>query len=257
MITNNHVAAFFLAAKECGFTDEEIRREIPFLLLPDAIRMYTQFRPISHFERTSNDSSVSWICFPSEEELKSGATTFNYFYATGYRPAVIGESTDITVFDQLNASHKHFIALRCHFVQDIFYDTAVREEWLDTSGKYDDHYIVRHSGIAIDGATLRRALQQISYLQFVQFAKLAYEQYGIVLNNEWLRENVYKALCAVYPMEMAENTFKFINLPEEIEHEITSLSFNINNLGRNFNLSYYLDDTSFVTDVINETLSNI
>ena len=250
MISLNHLAIYMIA-RHNFVTLDEVKKEIPYLLLPDAIRMYTS-RQSSHFEVTSNGKSFSWLRFPEAEELKllfkGNEDILEYGFAIGgYPKAVIGEQSSVEAFDKFNKEHSHYKSLKCHLLQDIVHDKALRENWMDTTRKYEDTYVLRHSGEEIDGIGLRRAIDALSYLQFVKFAEIFYDCSGVLLNNEWLHENVYSVLCNAYHCDMAENTFKYMILPEDVEQAITLKTFKIE---RNGKLSIFIDDGNYLANAV-------
>lgn len=240
MISIQHAALYYLALNSARNTcyaadptklNAEFQKEVPFVVLPDAIRAYSGPRPISHFEKTPDGNGVSYMTFPSEEELKVlSKETFKdvvkFHHAEGYLPCVIGEKTDIREFDRKNFGHKHYHALRVHMFQDAILDEVLREELIDASLRFQDIFTVRHdTSIKIDGTELRRQVAEFERIGFIMLAGIVYERTGTVMNNAWFKSVVEPALYAAYPADLAENTFKYMKLKDETEARITNLQF--------------------------------
>ena len=64
MKTIQHTLAYVLSCKE--YNEDDIRRMVPYVLLPDAIRCFTGPRQYSHFERARNEDDSSWMTFPAD-----------------------------------------------------------------------------------------------------------------------------------------------------------------------------------------------
>ena len=54
-----------------------------------------------------------------------------------------------------------------------------------------------------------------------------YQCTGALFNQEWYDENVKKTLFNCYPQDLAENTYKYMLIPGEIEERIENLDFDI------------------------------
>lgn len=242
MISIQHAGIYFLAkyskrgersAADFAKLMEEFQNEVPFVVLPDGIRAYSGPRPISHFEKTPDGNSVSFMTFPTEEKLKklskeSFKTEVDFHYADGYLPCVIGEKTDIREFDLHNFGHKYYHALRVHMFQDAILDAILREELIDASLRFQDIFVVRHdTSIKIDGKELRRQVAEFERIGFIMLAGMVYERTGVLMNNEWFNSVVEPALQRAYPEDLANNTFKYMALNEETNARITNLQFAI------------------------------
>lgn len=242
MISIQHVALYYFAlhsARNVYHDDnlyrmnQEFMREVPFVVLPDAIRAYSGPRPISHFERTPDDNSVSYMRFPSKEDLKAltkdnFSKLVDFYHAKGYLPCVIGERTDIHEFDRHNFCHKHYHALRAHMIQDAILDEFLREKLIDASLRFQDIFTLRHDpSIKIDGKELRRQVAEFERIGFIMLAGIVYERTGVIMNNAWFDMVVNPSLYKVYPADLAENTLKYMKLDEETESRITNHQFEL------------------------------
>lgn len=242
MISIQHVALYYLALNSARNTcyeadsaklNDEFQKEVPFVVLPDAIRAYSGQRPISHFEKTPDGNDVSYMIFPSEEKLKELSKenfmdTVKTKYAKGYLPCVIGEKTDIQEFDRRNFGHKHYHTLRVHMFQDAIIDEVLREELIDASLRFQDIFTIRHdTSIKIDGKELRRQVAEFERIGFIMLAGIVYECTGVIMNNVWFKSVVKPALYVAYPADLAENTFKYMNLDDETDARITNLQFSL------------------------------
>jgi hypothetical protein len=242
MISIQHAALYYLAlyskrnsclAADVIKLETEFKDEVPFVVLPDGIRIYSGPRQISHFECTPDGNDVSFIKFPSEEVLKkltkeSFKSEVEFYHADGYLPCVIGEKTDIREFDRHNFAHKHYHALRVHMFQDAILDEVLRKELIDASLRFNDVFTVRHdTTMKIDGNELSRQVAEFERIGFIMLAGVIYNRTGSVLNNEWFKAVIEPALYAAYPAELAENTFKYMKLDDETNARITNLQFDI------------------------------
>ena len=130
MITKQHTALYFLAltAKRKEGDSyvkcyEELHEGLAWVLLPDAIRAYIGPRQAGHFEKLPNGTDTSWMKYPAPEVLKSltkesAQSEIKFHLADGYPKCVIGEQTDVGLFDQKNWNHKFYHELRIHMLQD-------------------------------------------------------------------------------------------------------------------------------------------
>lgn len=242
MISIQHTGFLYLAlhsmrntcyAADATKLEEEFKKLVPFVVLPDAIRAYSGPRPISHFESTPDGNDVSFMTFPSVEVLKTLSkdtfkTDVEFYHADGYLPCVIGEKTDIREFDRHNFGHKYYHALRVHMFQDAILDEVLREELIDASLRFQDIFTVRHdTSIKIDGKELRRQVAEFERIGFIMLAGIVYERTGTVMNNAWFESVVKPALYAAYPADLADNTFKYMKLDDETNARITNLQFSI------------------------------
>lgn len=225
MITIEHSAELLKAFKGDVV---KFRKAIAYLLVPDAIRRYTGPRPYSHFEMYNGQTS--WMEFPTEDLLKvvNKENIFEYckghLIEGGYPKCVIGEETQIDVFEEHNQhlSGDYYYGIKNHLIQDIAYDNYVRRV-IDCTKRYDDIFVF--NGEQMDGAQMRALVQRISDYDVYLLAKELYEKYGITYNQEFLKENIFTELQRVYSEDLAEGTAKYMNIPENINGWITAHDF--------------------------------
>lgn len=234
MITRQHTAIFFWALlnnmnEETAI--EHFRKEIPWAVLPDGIRAYIGPRQAGHFEMAPN-WKVAWMKYPSEEVLKkltkeSAKEQIDYYVPDAFPKCVIGEATQLWMFDKNNAEHKHYHAIRTHLVQDVILDNVLRDTLIDHSHRFEDKFTVRFSGKEIDGAELRKQVALFEELGFIHLLGRIYEETGMILDSEWFDRNVYTALCEAYPADLAENTYKYMRFSPELQERISSKRFEL------------------------------
>jgi hypothetical protein len=238
LITLQHSAmtAFAVARKvrDAHERAEVFEKEIPWVLLPDGIRAYTGARQTSHFEKTDNGLDGAWMIFPDAKTLKvltkenAGELVKVYMPAGGYKPAVIGEQTDVNKFDVKNYGHEHFHALRCHMLQDAILDDVVRERLIDARGRFENRFPALHnSTIVLDGQELRKQIALFEQLGFIHLLGKIYEATGMVLDRDWFNYHVYEALLKVYPADLADNTYKYMSISDELNQRIKEHRFEL------------------------------
>lgn len=246
MITLQHTSIYFLGAylkrnisEDSSFEVKEqfkksLLRELPWVLLPDAIRAYIGPRQASHFEKlpVGHGDGCSWIKFPSEAVLKdlSKETVkdlVSYDLKDGYPACVIGEETDIGEFDVRNGAHKHYEALRCHMIQDMYLDECLRLRMIDADNRFADKFVIRHNKKEIDGKELRAQVALFEQLGFIKLVGIVYDRTGILMNREWFDKYVLTALKDAYPADLAANTYKYMSISDELNQRINSLQFEL------------------------------
>lgn len=233
MITRQHISVTVLAMIEKGKTMDQIKARIPWVVLPDGIRAFIGPRQASHFERTPDENECAWMIFPSAETLKN-LTKDNvkdlvkfYIPENAYPKCVIGERTDTEVFTKYNFSHEHYQALYMHLMQDCILDEVLRKNLIDATFRFEDRFVIRHNDVEIDGAMLRKQVALFEELGFIHLAGMVYERTGVLLTGKWFEENVYEPLKAVYPQDLAENTFKYMRYSEELDARIRAKKFEL------------------------------
>ena len=94
--------------------------------------------------------------------------------------------------------------------------------------RFEDRFVVHHNhSIVLDGAELRKQITLFEQIGFLHLVGMVYKKTGILLNQRWFDENVHTALLEAYPVELAENTYKYMQIPEEIEQRINELDFEL------------------------------
>lgn len=258
MITLQHTSIYVLGAylkrnisEDSSFESKNqfrksLHRELPWVLFPDAIRAYIGPRQVSHFEKLpeGHGEGCSWIKFPSEEVLKELSKEnvkdlVSYELKDGYPAFVIGEETDIGEFDVKNGAHKHYEALRCHMIQDMYLDEALRIRMIDASSRFSDKFVIRHNKKEIDGKELRAQVALFEQLGFIKLVGIVYEKTGILMNREWFDKYVLTALNDAYPADLAANTYRYMNISDEVNERINALQFELTDEER---ASVYITD---------------
>lgn len=231
MITRQHTALAFMAYATKG-AHEEFRKVIPWILLPDGIRAFIGPRQAGHHEISLNEGEESsWMIYPDEATLKSltrenAAEKIAYKVADGYKKCVIGEMSDIKLFDAKNYGHKHYHALRIHMVQDDVLDKTLRRELVYCGNRFIDRFVARHKeGIVLDGQELRKQVALFEELGFIHLVGKVYERTGILMDGKWFEENVLAPLMEVFPEDLAQNTFKYMAFSEELDARIKEKRF--------------------------------
>ena len=228
MITLQHSLVYLSSLiKDGKINIESFKENIPWVLLPDAIRCYTRSREYSHFEESSTiDEDVSWMEFPENLKNLNMENLPPMYLANGIKKAVIGENTNLDTFHAHNSSHLHYAAIRTHLEQDIVLDNILRQI-VDCSQKYEDIFTVQATGEEINGPELRKRVASFEKFGFLLFSKKVFEQTGILLNQQWFDENVKTALEQTYSQNMADNTYKYMKIDPQIEKRISSQQFDL------------------------------
>jgi hypothetical protein len=247
MITLQHslVTLFGLRGDEAEFD-----REIPYVLIPDAIRRYCGPRPYSHFEETPDGREVSYLHFPRNLRslTKDNIGNERMYLATGYRPCVLGERTHLEKFEQTNGDlpPMYYSGVKKHLVQDIIFDEFVRSEiGLDCSRRFESMYppeetTGKNVGIYVftrerkgsngeslveqetfDGNGVRKFIADFENQGVYILAYMLYKSYGITVNQEWFDKHVKTVLDREYSEDLAKGTYQYMKIPEEINKRIT------------------------------------
>lgn len=221
-------------------TMESFRNQIPWILLPAAIRMYVGSRQPSHFEDLPDGTDTAWMKFPTGDELavykKDALQEGVNFYVSPKAPkCVIGEQTNVDEFDIRNYAHPWYHQLRTHLIQDCILDAVLRNDLVDVQDRFEDKFVVRHNrSIVLNGTELCQQIALFEQIGFLHLAGKVAKKCGIILNQQWFEENVHKVLLeSDYPKELAENTYKFMKIPDEINQRICDLNFEFTDENKN------------------------
>ena len=182
------------------------------LLLPDAIRMYGP-RQVFHFTEhpvTGKCSSVVIKTTPNQLKGIKGKLETNL--QSDIPKAAVDEMSHPEVFAELNPAWVGS-GYETHLYQDMAWDTWIRT-LIDVSGRFDDKFVYNRTGRVVDGATLRKDLFPMDDLFFIAVAKRIQTEYGITIDADWFEKHVHQNLLRDYDEELAENTWKYINVPE-------------------------------------------
>lgn len=235
MKTNTHtaLAAFEMLSGITGSKKSEVytqlKKEIPFMLLPDAIRRYIGARQAGHCEVAMNGDN-SWMEFPDADVLKTlnsenAAEKVNFHVADDIQKCVIGEYTNFEVFNRHNLGHAHYLSLAMHLMQDDKLDHFLREKLVKVDDRYEDKFVVIHSGDVIDGKTLRDQVSLFEDALFLTVVGMVYRATGTILNRKWFEDVVYDALVKAYPQDLADGTYSFMKMSDELDARISARNF--------------------------------
>lgn len=255
MITLQHslVTLFGLRGNE-----EEFDKEVPYVLIPDAIRRYCGPRPYSHFEENPDGTDISYMHFPLNLKTVSKENIGNerMHMAEGYRPCVLGEKTHIEVFERTNGDlpPRYFAGAKKHLIQDVIFDDFVRQGiGLDCSRKFDSMYSPEETngknvGIfvfqrpvkdsngnfvkdengnnvteseVLDGNGVRKLIADIENQGLYILAYMLHKSYGITANQAWFDKHVKSALDREYSEDLANGTYNYMKIPADIDRMIT------------------------------------
>ena len=222
MLSMQHVLCGALAALD----DVSFQKQIGALVFPDAIRAYSGPRQYSHFEKSFDDSDVSWWRLPSDMKSVTKESVQESIQNDGHLvrniPAcVIGEDTDINAFYDHNGHlpENMFRGVEMHLRQDMVFDKFVRDQF-DCTDRYADKF--SFNGVSCDGKELRGLIARMEQEGIYHLAHRLYEEKGITANQEWFCNVVEPALRDVYPDDLADKTFGFMKLDKRYDTYITN-----------------------------------
>lgn len=218
MKTIQHTLAYVLSCKE--YNEDDIRRMVPYVLLPDAIRCFTGPRQYSHFERARNEDDSSWMTFPADmKRLSKEAFAQTESHLCRTDPCVLGEETDLLAF----VKHNHdipddmFKGVAIHLQQDIIFDEFVRRE-INCSRMYEDRFV--YNGQEVGGKEVRAIISDMEDDGMRVLAGLVHDKFGITADQKWFDRIVKPALDKVYPKAMAESCYKYMKMSPELNYDI-------------------------------------
>jgi hypothetical protein len=256
MITMQHslVTLFGLRGDVDAF-----EKEIGYVLLPDGIRRYCGPRPYSHFEENPEGTDISYMHFPLNLKTltKDNIGNERMHLAEGYKPCVLGEKTHIEAFERTNGDlpPRYFAGVKKHLIQDVIFDDFIREGiGLDCSRKFDSMYSPEETtgknvGVflfnrplknnegnflldsngnpitkteTLDGNGVRKLIADIENQGLYILAYMLHESYGITANQEWFDKHVKPALDKEYSEDLANGTYGYMKIPEDINNWITN-----------------------------------
>ena len=229
---------------------EEFEKQVPYILIPDAIRRYCGPRPFSHFEETPDEKDISHMHFPLNLKslTKENIGNERMHLANGYKPCVLGERTHVEKFEQTNGDlpPTYYAGVKKHLVQDVIFDEFVREEiGLDCSRRFESMYSPEETtgknvGIytfsrpvkkpdgqvemveeTLDGNGVRKLIADIENHGLYILAYMLHKSYGITANQEWFDKHVKAPLDEAYSKDLADGTYQYMKIPEEINRRIS------------------------------------
>lgn len=219
MITLQHTLVSLLAMQG---DEKRLRDEVPYILLPDAIRRYLGPRQYSHFEVSHDGTDVSWVKYPEDikgmsKETLAGAKKH---MVAEVKPCVLGEETIVSAFEEHNdhLSPIYYAGTKKHLVQDHIFDDFVRQN-IDCSRMYEDKFVFQ--GQEYDGKGIRKVIADFEAHGLYMLAYMLYDSFGITANQDWFDQNVKVQLDANYSKDLSDGTYGYMRIPEEINKWIT------------------------------------
>ena len=203
--------------------EEKLDEEISYVLFPDAIRRYCGPRQYSHFEENpEKEGDISWLEYPSDIKnvSKESLQAQKKYLVPGIPPCALGERTDIPTFEAHNGhlSPRYFAGVKKHLEQDVVFDDFIREQ-IDCSKKYEDKFVFQ--GKEYDGKSVRALIADIENQGLYILAYMMHKAYGITANQEWFDKHVKQNLNKEYPEDLANGTYQYMRIPDEINRRIT------------------------------------
>lgn len=196
---------------------KEFEKQIPYILFPDAIRKYTGNRSYSHFETSTDGKDVSWIKFPKKISRVNQKQTdkLEKHLSNKLSNGIICEKTDLKTFERINKHLKAvpYAGIKKHLVQDDIFDEFIRDK-IDMSKRREGKFYFQ--GNEMDGKEVRRLISEIENYGVYILACILYVKYGIITDQEWFDRHVGDVLKKEYKKELAEATYSYMKIPEEM-----------------------------------------
>lgn len=237
MVTKQHIALYTKAlASKMGDTREFYHRfmdEVPYLVLPDAVRAYIGARQPSHFEIRPDGTDNAWMRFPDEKALKlltadNAAELIEYHVDDDVPKCIIGETIKLEAFDRLNWGHPHFHSLRIHILQDMVMDKVVCEKMYDTRKRFkDEFYPYYNRSRTMTSKEVREEIGTFERLGFLVAAGNVYRSTGILMNRDWFNRYVFTGLTMAYAEDLAQKTYSFMTISDDVNSRINQCNFEL------------------------------
>lgn len=199
-------------------------RLVAATVYPDAVRAYTGARQYSHFERAYDNSDVSYMRFSSDmaitqDEMKVKLLTKCHL-VNNIKACAIGEDTDIDAFYKHNARLEYVMkaGIGYHLQQDIVFDNFIRTE-IDCSKKYDDIFVFNNK--TMNGKELRTLIADIEQHGIYIMAYRLYKKWDMTVNQAWLERNIRPILENEYCSDLADKTFSYMKIREDVDELIS------------------------------------
>ena len=222
MITLQHSLCYLLTKNG---DIEKFKQGIAYCLLPDGIRAYIGARPYSHFEENPTQTDVSWYRFPNDLKnlTKEKANIQDRHLADIQMKSCLGETSQVSKFVETNQhlSNDYYEGVLIHLIQDYIFDEWIRET-IDCSNKYEPNAVFGFQGNQYNSLEIRQVIGDLEQYGFYLLAYICFEKYGIVANQEWFDKNVFEVLKDIYPLDLANSTYKYMKIPDSINEKITN-----------------------------------
>lgn len=230
MWLNQHILC---SAMEAEMVADDFIPEIPYVVAPDALRMYYGPRQYTHFEYSPETQECSWCKFP--EVISKEAIENSEKFLTNHVKAVLGDDTNIKVFAEHNQHlpELYYRGVFNHLCQDSALDEFVRFNF-DCTSKSKDIFYDKKMGKTINGQEMREIVEHLEHYGYYLLAHSVYHYFNVKADNTWIDTVIKPALLATYPAELAENTFKFMTIPEPYNSWIAAGDWSHNGAGQRF-----------------------
>ncbi len=214
-LTKFHVVAFLVAANRQGVDDNYIKRAIPYVILPDAIRCLGLSRTITHFE-IGNNGIANGIAFPTDiKSITSSSELIPLCETNGiYNQVAIGDTTSLEKFAAMNEKHLPswaFNFIKLHLQQDICYDAYIREV-IDCSHRYDAGNPFYFNSAAYDAKSVRVLITEIGEQEFRALCRIYERESGVKISQEWLDRIAAPAIKEAYSPIMAAGALSHMRI---------------------------------------------
>lgn len=251
MWLNQHILT---SAMEAEMVEEDYIPEIPYVAAPDALRMYYGPRPYTHFEYSPETEETSWCKFPeiiSRESIENSEK-----FLTNHAKAVLGDDTKINVFVEHNQHlpELYYRGVFRHLCQDNAMDTFVREQF-DCTNKAQDIFFDKRMNRQINGKEMREIVDHLEHYGYYLLARTVHHYFNIKADNNWINSVIKPTLLSTYPAELAENTFKFMTIPEPYNTWISSADWSHLNAGQRFTDKEIFEPYLVAQDTYNDLYS--
>lgn len=202
--------------------------DVAAVVYPDAIRAYTKVRGYSHFEVGDDEEDRSYMKFPcsmkaDQEEVSSLLNKFGHLAHKEQVCAIdnlTGEQgVELCIQKNSTLDDVTLWGIVCHLRQDTVFDDFIREV-IDCSRMKEDIYVVE--GKTLNGKELRGLIHSIEMHGIYALAKRLYLKTNMTINNTWLKTYIERSLKNSYNEELADKTFSYMKIDEDINDYISN-----------------------------------
>lgn len=227
MLSIQHALCLWLYCTECSLGEPK-DEAVAAVVYPDAIRAYTKVRGYSHFEIGDNGVDRSYMKFPhsmkaDKEEVTSLLDKFGYLAHKDKVCAIdnlTGEQgIELCIQKNSTLDDTMLCGIVWHLRQDTVFDDFIREV-IDCSRMKEDIYVV--GGKTLNGNELRGLIHSIEMHGIYALAKRLYLKTNKTANNTWLKIHIERSLKNSYNEELADKTFSFMKIDDDIDRYITN-----------------------------------
>lgn len=222
MILAQHIVSSVITCKN---DVEWIKKHIPYVIFPDAVRAFTKMRPYSHFTISLNAKDVTWWKIPTEidkiNELYIQKSIEEYAHLADYKNKEISNYIDIHTFRRHNQHlpQNMFNGIQLHLRQDLMSDLFIKSI-IDCSRNNEDIYY--YKGTRYSNRDIRAIADKIQKYSYYILAERAYRKFGLTCNSLWLQEFILPILKEVYSKDLYEAVVPYITIDETIDRWISN-----------------------------------